>query len=152
VGRAGLLIHHYIPDMPTVRLTRVVVFSAAHRYFRPDWSPEKNAQVFGACADEHSHRYECHVTVAGPMDGETAMVVTLDDLDGVLREEISDRMDHKHINQDVPEFAFGKQLPTCEALAVHLWGRIAPRLPDGVRLERVRVQEDPGLFAEYDGA
>ena len=140
--------------MPTVRLTRVVIFSAAHRYYRPDWSPEKNAEVFGACANEHGHghRYECHVTVAGTLDGETHMVMRLDELDHVLREEIHDRFDHKHINYDVPEFAFGGQVPTCEALAVYCWQRIAPRLPDGVQLERVRVQEEPGLFAEYDGA
>jgi 6-pyruvoyltetrahydropterin/6-carboxytetrahydropterin synthase len=138
--------------MPTVRLTRVVVFSAAHRYFRPDWSPEQNAEVFGACAEEHDHRYECHVTVAGPMDEETAMILRLDDLDRVLGEEITERLDQKNINRDVPDFAPGKQLPTCEALAVHLWGRLEPRLPVGVRLERVRVQEDPSLFAEYDGA
>ncbi len=140
--------------MPTVRLTRVVVFSAAHRYFRPDWSPEKNAEVFGDCAHEHGHghRYECHVTVAGILNEETGMIVRLDELDRVLREEIHDRFDHKHINYDVPEFAFGKQVPTCEALAVHVWQRLAPRLPDGVQLERVRVQEEPGLSAEYHGA
>ena len=138
--------------MPTVRLTRVVAFNAAHRYFRPDWSAEKNAEVFGTCGNEHGHRYECHVTVAGSLDQETAMVLPLDDLDRVLREEISDRMDHKHLNHDIPEFAFGKQLPTCEALAVHIWGRIAQRLPHGVRLYRIRVLEEPGLFAEYDGA
>lgn len=145
---------HYIPGMSTVRLTRVVAFSAAHRYFRPDWSPEKNAAVFGACAHEHGHghRYECHVTVAGSLDEETGMVVRLDELDRVLRAEVHDRFDHKHINYDVPEFAFGKQIPTCEGLSVYLWQRIAPRLPDGVQLERVRVQEEPGLFAEYDGA
>jgi 6-pyruvoyltetrahydropterin/6-carboxytetrahydropterin synthase len=140
--------------MSTVRLTRVVVFSAAHRYFRPDWSAEKNAEVFGDCAHEHGHghRYECHVTVAGTLDEATGMVVRLDELDRVLREEIHDRFDHKHINYDVPEFAFGKQVPTCEALAVHVWQRLAPRLPHGVQLERVRVQEEPGLSAEYDGA
>ncbi len=140
--------------MPTVRLTRSVVFSAAHRYFRPDWSAEKNAAVFGACGNEHGHghRYECHVTVAGAPDDETAMVIPLDVLDQVLREEITERFDHKHINHDIPEFAFGKQLPTCEALAVYLWRRVAPRLPEGVALERVRVQEEPGLYAEYDGA
>jgi 6-pyruvoyltetrahydropterin/6-carboxytetrahydropterin synthase len=132
----------------------VVVFSAAHRYFRPDWSPEKNAEVFGDCAHEHGHghRYECHVTVAGILNEETGMIVRLDELDRVLREEIHDRFDHKHINYDVPEFAFGKQVPTCEALAVHVWQRLAPRLPDGVQLERVRVQEEPGLSAEYHGA
>lgn len=140
--------------MPTVRLTRGVTFSAAHRYFRPDWSPDKNAEVFGACGHEHGHghRYECHVTVAGAMRDDTGMIVDLGTLDRILREEVTDRLDHRHLNYDVPEFAFGKAIPTCEALAVHLWHRIAARLPAGVTLERVRIYEDPQLFAEYDGA
>lgn len=140
--------------MPTVRLTRVVVFSAAHRYFRPEWSADKNATVFGACGHEHGHghRYECHVTVAGPMSDETGMVVDLRTLDRILREEVTSRLDHKHLNYDVPEFAFGNTIPTCEALAVHLWQQIAARLPADVTLERVRIHEDPELFAEYDGA
>ncbi|NIM49305.1 MAG: 6-carboxytetrahydropterin synthase [Gemmatimonadales bacterium] len=139
--------------MPTVRLTRVVVFSAAHRYFRPDWTPERNIEAFGACGNEHGHghSYECHVTVSGSMDDETAMVIDLPTLDTILQEEVTDRFDHRHINYDVPEFAFGKQIPTGEALAVYIWDRVASRLPDGVRLECVRVQEQPHLHAEYRG-
>jgi 6-pyruvoyltetrahydropterin/6-carboxytetrahydropterin synthase len=139
--------------MTTVRLTRVVAFSAAHRYFRPEWSEARNQEVFGACAREHGHghRYECAVTVAGAPDRETSMVMDLDALDRVLQEEVTDRLDHRHLNHDVPEFAFGEQVPTVEALAVHIWNRIAPRIPPHVRLERVRVQEDPSLYADYDG-
>ena len=140
--------------MSTVRLTRVVAFNAAHRYHRPEWSAERNREVFGACANEHGHghRYECAVTVAGTPDPETSMVMDLGALDRVLQQEVSDRFDHRHLNHDVPEFAFGKAVPTVEALAVHIWNRIAPHLPAGVRLEHVRVHEEPHLYAEYDGA
>ena len=140
--------------MATVRLTRVVPFSAAHRYFRPEWSEARNREVFGACAREHGHghRYECAVTVAGSPDRETSMVMDLDTLDRVLQQEVTDRLDHRHLNHDVPEFAFGETVPTVEALAVYVWSRIAPRIPNGLRLERVRVQEDASLYADYDGS
>lgn len=139
--------------MATVRLTRVVAFAAAHRYFRPDWSPERNAATFGKCGSEHGHghSYQCRVTVVGELDPETSMLMSLDDLDAMLREEVTERLDHRHLNYDVPEFAFGKRLPTVEALAVFLWERLAPRMPPGVGLECVCVQEDPTLYAEYRG-
>ncbi|MFQ6045127.1 MAG: 6-pyruvoyl tetrahydropterin synthase family protein [Gemmatimonadales bacterium] len=140
--------------MPSVTLTRVVHFNAAHRYFRPEWSAEKNREVFGACSDEHGHghQYECHVTVSGDLQEETGMVSNLGELDRVLEEEITQALDHRHLNQDVPEFAFGQQIPTTEALAVYIWRRVAPRLQPGAKLERVRVYEDPLLYAEYDGS
>jgi 6-pyruvoyltetrahydropterin/6-carboxytetrahydropterin synthase len=139
--------------MTTVRVTRVVTFSAAHRYHRPDWSAERNARVFGACAHEHGHghTYRCHVTVRGAPDGETGMVMDLHELDRVLRDEVTARLDHRHINLDVREFAYGARIPTSEELAVFIWERVAPCLPAGVRLERVRVEEDPTLYAEYAG-
>jgi 6-pyruvoyltetrahydropterin/6-carboxytetrahydropterin synthase len=139
--------------MPIARLSRTVAFAAAHRYFRPEWSAAQNREVFGPCANEHGHghNYHCRVTIAGPVDDETGMVMNLADLDTILREEVTDRFDHRFINHDVPEFAFGQQVPTGEALAVYVWGRVARRLPDGVRLESVRVQEDPYLYAEYTG-
>lgn len=139
--------------MATAHLTRVVPFSAAHRYFRPDWTSERNQEVFGACASEHGHghNYHCCVTVAGTVEDDTGMIMNLHDLDSILQEEVTDRFDHKFINHDVPEFAVGERIPTGEALAVYIWERIASRLPDGVWLNRVRVQEEPYLYAEYFG-
>lgn len=139
--------------MATVRLTRVVDFSAAHRYFRPDWTAERNAQAFGRCAAEHGHghNYRCAVTVAGPVSDETGMLVDLAFLDRLLEEEVRRPLDHRHLNHDVPEFAFGRQIPTAEALAMWVWRRVAPRLPAGVRLHTVRIEEDPHLYAEYVG-
>jgi 6-pyruvoyltetrahydropterin/6-carboxytetrahydropterin synthase len=139
--------------MTTVRLTRVVGFSAAHRYYRPDWSADRNREVFGPCAGEHGHghNYECAVTVSGPLDAETGMVINLQALDRILDEEIRSRFDHRFINHDVPEFGPGGMIPTGEHLAVYLWERISGRLPTGITLRRVRVQEDHHLYVDYYG-
>jgi 6-pyruvoyltetrahydropterin/6-carboxytetrahydropterin synthase len=60
------------------------------------------------------------------------------------------RFDGRHLN-DLPDFADGIRLPTGEALAVYIWERLAGRLPAGVRLHAVRVQEGPHLYSEYFG-
>jgi 6-pyruvoyltetrahydropterin/6-carboxytetrahydropterin synthase len=104
---------------PHASLTRRVTFAAAHRYRRPEWSDERNAQVFGACArpSYHGHSYVCHVTVRGPVDGETGFCVDLALLDRVLHDEVRERFDHRNLNVDVPEFADGALVPTGENLA-----------------------------------
>lgn len=139
--------------MPRANLTRVVRFSAAHRYFRPDWSPEENTHAFGRCAREHGHghNYRCAVTVTGPLADDTGMVMDLAALDRMLVTEVHEPLDHRHLNLDVPEFAYGKVVPTAEALAVWVWRRLEPRLPQGVRLLAVRIEEDDDLYADYFG-
>ncbi len=139
--------------MPTARLTRVIRFDAAHRYYRPGWSPERNAEVFGACANEHGHghSYQCFVTVSGPVSDDTGMLVDLGKLDRILEEEVRRPFDHRHLNHDVPAFAFGKTIPTVEALSVYVWERVSLRLPGTVKLHSVRIQEAPDLYAEYQG-
>jgi 6-pyruvoyltetrahydropterin/6-carboxytetrahydropterin synthase len=139
--------------MATARLTRIVDFSAAHRYFRPDWPAERNAAAFGLCAREHGHghNYRCAVTVSGPISNETGMLVDLAQLDRILEEVVRQPLDHRHLNHDVPEFAYGRLIPTAEVLAAWVWSRVAPRLPAGVRLHTVRIEEDPHLYAEYVG-
>ena len=58
-------------------LTRRVTFTATHRYWRSDWSAERNATLFGAAAIAHAHDYLCDVTVSGPIDADTGMIVDL---------------------------------------------------------------------------
>jgi 6-pyruvoyltetrahydropterin/6-carboxytetrahydropterin synthase len=139
--------------MPVARLTRTVRFSAAHRYHRPEWTPEQNERAFGLCAREHGHghNYRCAVTVAGEIAPTTGMLVDLAELDRLLEREVRTPLDHRHLNHDVSEFAFGKTIPTAEAIAVWVWDRLVPALPDGVRLLAVRIDEDDDLAAEYRG-
>jgi 6-pyruvoyl-tetrahydropterin synthase len=129
--------------MPTAYLTRIVEFTATHR-FPP--GPE-----FGAAAREHSHRYACHVTLRGPFDPGKSGVMSLKAIDALLEKEIVHALDGRNINDDVPAFADGKWLTTGEALAVYLWERIKSQTPKGVALYAIRVQEGPHLYSEYRG-
>jgi len=139
--------------MPRASLTRRVTFAAAHRYRRPDWSEEKNLEVFGSCSrpSYHGHNYACEVTVSGEIDPETGFVVDLGALDQILREEVTDRFDHRNINADVPEFADGKLIPSGENLARFVFARVQARLNGSASVARVTVAEDATLSATYTG-
>ncbi len=137
--------------MPTSYLTRVVEFTASHRIRRTDWTAEENAAAFGKAARDHEHRYHVRVTVKGPLSPDRGGVVDLAALDRVLAEEVTRRLDGKHISDVIPEFADGGRLATGEALAVYFWDRLAGRLPRGVALHTIRVQEGPHLYSEYLG-
>ena len=135
-------------------LTRAVHFSASHSYYRSDWSEEENRQRFGALAspEGHGHNYRCEVTVSGPIDPETGMVVDLGELDRVLDEEVVVRFHHRHINSAVPEFGDGRLSPTTENLAAFILERVAARLAGGTCVHRVRVQEDRDLWSDVYGS
>jgi 6-pyruvoyltetrahydropterin/6-carboxytetrahydropterin synthase len=137
--------------MPSASLTRRITFSAAHRYSRPEWTEEKNASTFGACAwkNFHGHSYVCDVTITGPIDPKTGFVVDLGLLDRILKEQVKDRFDHRNINLDVPEFADGKLVPTGENLARFIFERVTKDLPNPATVTRVTVREDDSLSATY---
>jgi 6-pyruvoyltetrahydropterin/6-carboxytetrahydropterin synthase len=134
-------------------LTRTVRFRAEHRYWRPEWSEQQNRTAFGRASEApgHGHEYLCAVTVSGPVAPETGMIMDLAVLDAILQEEVVGPFQNRHLNLEVPTFAYGRQIPTCEAVAGYLFSRIGPRLPQGVRLTAVRVQEDSSLHADCFG-
>ena len=136
----------------TVEITRKVRFCAAHRYHREDWTAEKNREVFGACNNPHGHghNYELEVTLRGPVDPITGMVINLRRVDEILQEQVVSRFDHRNINKEVE--GFESVVPTTENLAIHIWKLIEPGFnQEAVRLSRVRLREDAFLYAEYCG-
>ena len=137
--------------MPTVRVTRRVHFSAAHRLFRAEWSDERNEEVFGGCANPnwHGHNYELDVTVEGPVDEETGYVMDLKLLRDAVEQHVIDDVDHRNLNLDVPWLA--GVIPTTENLVVAIWERIVDELPAGVRLARIVLHETPRNSVEYVG-
>jgi len=137
--------------MPLSSLTRRVAFAAAHRYWRPEWSEQRNAEVFGQCANPyfHGHGYTCDVTVSGAIDDTTGMVIDLGLLDRVLAKEVRERFDHRNINLEVLEFAEGKMNPTGENLARFIFERVQAGLGSQARVTRVVVREDETLSAEF---
>jgi 6-pyruvoyltetrahydropterin/6-carboxytetrahydropterin synthase len=137
----------------TVEITRREEFSAAHRLHNPALSDEENRRIYGVCnnANGHGHNYAFEVTVRGPVSAPTGMVMDLNRLMVILREEIVSVVDHKHLNHDVPFLA--GVIPTAENVAVAFWKRIEPALKgfEGCRLHRVRVYESRSNFVDYRG-
>lgn len=132
-------------------LTRRITFSAAHRYRRPEWDDARNEEVFGLCArpNWHGHTYICDVTVTGDIDPVTGFCADLALLDSVLDRDVVKKLDHRNLVLDVPEFAEGKLIPTTENIA--LWiARSVQNSLGGARVLRVKVAEEPGLWAEIE--
>ncbi len=130
-----------------IRVTRKVEFAAAHFYHNPNFSAEENRHIFGKCSNlnGHGHNYVLEVTVAGDPDPDTGMVLDLQELKEILQREVTDRMDHRHLNYEVPELA--GQIPTCENIAAAIWKLLEPKITQG-KLDRVRVYESADLYAD----
>jgi 6-pyruvoyltetrahydropterin/6-carboxytetrahydropterin synthase len=129
----------------SVSITRRATFAAAHILCRPEWDDARNREVFGACAGDHGHNYVVEVTVSGPVDPETGMVINLKQVDSILRRELIDRVDHKHLNKDV-DFLQGV-IPTAENIATVAFDRLALVFAPA-RLVRLRLVESENNSAE----
>jgi 6-pyruvoyltetrahydropterin/6-carboxytetrahydropterin synthase len=111
-----------------LQLSRTIHFNAAHRLFRRDRSDEWNRATYGAASNPagYGHNYAVEIAVAGEPDPENGMVVNLIDLDRVLREEVDRPLDHRNLNEEIPEFR--DTVPTAENLARWIWIRVDSRL------------------------
>ncbi|MGH7635735.1 MAG: 6-pyruvoyl trahydropterin synthase family protein, partial [Gemmatimonadaceae bacterium] len=127
-------------------------FTATHRYWRSDWSADRNQQLFGSAAIAHSHDYACDVTVSGPIDADTGMIVDLGALDRILDREVRTRFHGVDINAQIPAFADRKLIPTCENLARFIFERVSAALVGAGTLSSVIVREDETLSAEFTGS
>lgn len=130
-------------------LTRRVTFSAAHRYRRPEWDDARNEAAFGPCArpNWHGHTYLCDVTVSGPVDPLTGFCADLGALDRALKLRVVDALDHRNLVLDITAFAEGKLIPTTENLAWWIAREVQEALGERGHVSRVRVAEEPGLWA-----
>lgn len=134
-----------------VYLTRVEHFNAAHKLYNPDWSYEKNEEVFGKCANEnwHGHNYELYITVKGEPHTDTGFVIDVKKLGNLIKRHIIDKIDHRNLNLDV-EFMEGKMC-SAENLAKAIWEQLEPHLPEGAGLHCIKLCETPRIYVEYFG-
>ncbi len=132
-----------------VRITRREHFSAGHRLFLSDLSDAENYALYGPCSNPkgHGHNYDLEVTVAGPVDARTGMVLDLKRLHDIIQSVILDQVDHRNLNLEVG-FLQGVQ-PTTENLVRAFFQELAPHIPGG-RLHRVRLRETERNSAEYE--
>ena len=134
-----------------VYLTRHEHFNAAHKLYNPNWTEEKNVEVFGKCANSnwHGHNYELIITIKGNVNQDTGFLMDVKVLSGILQQYVCEKLDHKNLNLDV-DFMAGK-LASTENLAIAIWHQIVPHLPVGVALHCVKLYETPRIYVEYFG-
>ena len=133
-----------------VKVSRKAQFNAAHRLYRKDWSFEKNEAIFGKCNNPkyHGHNYDLIVSVTGEINPETGYVMDMKVLKDLIKEHVENAMDHKNLNEEVPEF---KNLnPTAENIAVVIFDKLRPHIDANSDLEVV-LYETPRNFVTYSG-
>lgn len=117
---------------PTVRITQGFTFEAAH--FLPHVPPTHR------CRRMHGHSYKVELTLEGPVDPATGFVADFFDIEAAFAPLLA-RLDHYCLNE-----VEGLENPTAENIAVWIWERAKPALP---QLAAVRVFETPLSYAEY---
>lgn len=129
-------------------LTRHYRFSASHILARPDWSAERNREIYGKCANPagHGHDYGLEVTVRGKVDPASGMLIPVAQLDAVVRERVLAALDRRLLNRDVA--AFEQDVPTAENIARFVWRTLAGAVSPA-QLHRIRLVETSNNSVDY---
>ena len=131
-------------------VTARLSFSAAHSLHNPNRDAQWNRYTYDKCDNPkgHGHNYTLEVSVKGPIDPETGMVIDLKRLKDIMRERVIDRVDHTNLNEDVDFLR--DTIPTAENLARSFWEQLAPAIPAG-ELYEVVLQETERNSVRYRG-
>lgn len=135
-----------------IYLTRREHFNAAHKLYNPNWSKEKNEEVFGKCANAnwHGHNFYIYVTVKGNPNPETGFVMDLKLLSKIIKKYVIEELDHKNINLDVP-WMKGIMAST-ENIVIEIWKRLEPVIEKhNCKLHSIKLYETENNFVEYFG-
>jgi 6-pyruvoyltetrahydropterin/6-carboxytetrahydropterin synthase len=134
-----------------VYITRIEHFNAAHKLYNPKWTKEENEVVFGKCANKnwHGHNFELHVTLAGSPNPETGFVFDVKKLSIIIKEHVTEKLDHKNLNVEVDFMA--DKICSIENLVIGIWNQLSPQLPTEVKLHALKLYETPRIYVEYFG-
>ncbi|MHC5308566.1 6-pyruvoyl trahydropterin synthase family protein [Myroides sp. LJL116] len=144
--------------MPKIRITKQFTFETGHALYGYD----------GKCRNVHGHSYKLGVTVVGsPIEDSSnvkfGMVIDFGDLKKIVKEEVVDVFDHATVfNQNTPHLELAKELqqrghhvilvdyqPTSENMVIDFAHKIKSRLPEGIELFSLRLQETESSYAEW---
>ena len=144
--------------MSKIRITKQFSFETGHALYGYD----------GKCKNVHGHSYKLSVTVIGKpivdrSNVKFGMVIDFTDLKKIVKEEIVDQFDHATVfNETTPHIELAKELktrghhvilvdyqPTSENMVIDFAQRIKNRLPEGIALFSLKLQETDSSFAEW---
>ncbi|MEV6621426.1 6-carboxytetrahydropterin synthase QueD [Amycolatopsis sp. NPDC051106] len=117
-----------------MEIFREFTFEAAHRL--PE-VPEGHK-----CARLHGHSYRVTVHVEGPVDPHAGWVMDFGEVKAAFK-PLEEQLDHRYLNE-----IQGLENPTSENLAVWIWDRLVPQLPD---VSAVTVRETCTSGCTYRG-
>jgi 6-pyruvoyltetrahydropterin/6-carboxytetrahydropterin synthase len=123
-------------------------FNAAHRLFNPEWSDEKNQEIFGKCNNPnyHGHNYDLLVKLTGYPDQKTGYVFDLKVLSDIIKENILDKFDHKNLNLDIEYFKYLN--PTAENIVVVIYDILRQKIDEKFDL-KITLFETERNYVEY---
>lgn len=144
--------------MSNIRITKQFSFETGHALYGYD----------GKCKNVHGHSYKLSVTVIGQPISDNSnvkfgMVIDFSDLKKIVKEEIVDVFDHATVfNKNTPHVELAAELknrghhvilvdyqPTSENMVTDFSQKIKNRLPVGIRLHSLKLQETDTSFAEW---
>jgi 6-pyruvoyltetrahydropterin/6-carboxytetrahydropterin synthase len=94
------------------------------------------------CRNMHGHTYRLVVYLEGPLHPHLQWVEDFAVVKNAIK-PVVDQLDHQVMN-DIP----GLENPTCERIAVWIWERIKPHLP---QLKKIELHETPTSGVVYKG-
>ncbi|ELU01313.1 hypothetical protein CAPTEDRAFT_142762, partial [Capitella teleta] len=114
-------------------------------------SDAENLKIFGKCNNPngHGHNYKVEVTLKGPVDADTGMVMNLTDLKKCIQDSFFGILDHRHIDKDVAYFK--DVVSTTENVAVFIWDNMKERLPEPSLLYEIKLHETDNNIVVYRG-
>lgn len=136
-----------------MKVSRSYEFAAAHRLFTPHLSAQENWARFDKCSNPagHGHNFQLSVWVAGDPDGQSGFIINPQLLDNIVEQEVYERFDHRHLNEDCPEFFGDDLVPTSENLALIIFKLMQSRLSkEGYNLSKIGLQETQKNYFEVE--
>ena len=131
------------------RLSQMFEFSASHRLHNAQLSAEQNVKTYGKCNNPtgHGHNYQLQVTLKGTPKPD-GLLVDVPAFEKIVADEVIAKLDHKHLNSDVPEFA--SVIPSVENIARVIYRMLVGRFATvDAELASVTVWETTKTWCEY---
>ena len=140
-----------------VRVTKKFTFDMAHALFGYD----------GPCKNIHGHTYKLSVTLKGkvienPNHPKNGMVIDFTDFKRIVADNIVSVFDHslvlnskapygdlKNLNENFERINFVPYQPSCENLLIDFLNKISSKLPEGVTINSIKLEETPTSYAEW---
>lgn len=144
--------------MSIIKITKQFSFEMAHALRNYD----------GLCRNIHGHSYKMDITLAGqPLHDESSpkngMVMDFGDLKRLVNEEIISLLDHalvlnekndpqliEILKQNFEKIVVVDFQPTTENLLNYIADKLKRRLPETVKLCRIRLRETDTSYAEWE--